>query len=254
MTAIDKALNVLELFLDNKEEIAVGAIAESCGLKKTTAHRIVSCLYKRGFLKQKRKRGKYSLGVRFLDLGGKIIKSGIGDGAVSYLTELSRLVNESVYLTVWYGSGVLLSRSFDYSSDSLASIPNDWSSMPLHHTCVGKLILANMSDKDLKKYFSIKPMNKVAPNTMVDIGNIKNQLAMVKLEGLAFEDEECKTGVRGVAASIKNADGEIIGAIFTQGETNHLTLDILVKIAPSIKICALKISKELGYRECLPGQ
>jgi anaerobic selenocysteine-containing dehydrogenase len=24
------------------------------------------------------------------------------------------------------------------------SIPNDWSNMPLHHTCVGKIILAGM--------------------------------------------------------------------------------------------------------------
>ena len=72
LKSITKALKILELFLDNKDEMVLGDIARSSGLEKTTVCRIVSVLVMHGFLKQRKKRGKYSLGIRFLDLGGAL--------------------------------------------------------------------------------------------------------------------------------------------------------------------------------------
>ena len=53
--AILKALNILELFLSNNEEMALGAISKSLNLNEGTVSHIVSTLVSHGFLKQRKK-------------------------------------------------------------------------------------------------------------------------------------------------------------------------------------------------------
>jgi IclR family transcriptional regulator, KDG regulon repressor len=250
MKTIAKVFNVLELFLTlKKDELSFREIAEASGLNKVTAHRIISTLINLGYLKQRRKRGKYSLGVRFLDFNGIMQNAGnFRNNTIFYLLELSRLVNESVYLTVWYGSKVLLTRAFDYQDGQGKIIPDEWSLTPLYYTCVGKIILANMSEEDQNKYLNSKPMEKKTPKTIVDKDKIKEYLAKIKREGISVEDEESQMGVRAIGAGIRNSEGEIVGAVHIIGTTTNLTYSTLEKITLSVKRCAMEISKELGYR------
>jgi IclR family transcriptional regulator, KDG regulon repressor len=247
MQSIDKALSILELFLSSKGDLAPGDIARSSGLKRVTVHRIISTLADNGFVKQRRKRGKYSLGGQLLGLSGVKVSSGNKNSTISYLLELSRLVNGSVYLTVWYGSEVLLSKAIDYYNDELKINPDEWVHMPLHSSCIGKIILASMNEKELGKYFIGKPLEKNTPNTIVDVEKMKVHLELVKREGIAFENEECQIGVNGVAACIRNDERKIVGAIFIMGSSTNLTYPAVKKLTLTMKCCALKISKDLGY-------
>jgi DNA-binding IclR family transcriptional regulator len=241
--SIVKAANILELFLDNENVIALQDIAKSTGLNKATVNRIVFTLVKCGLLKQQKKRGKYSLGVRFLDFSEFIRNEPKGGvGAVSYLVELSRLVNESVYLIIWHGTDVMYNRVSDNPQGLLEAIPHDWADKPLHSTCVGKIILASMSDDEFKKYLRSKSLKKNG----IDIEQIKEYLSTVRREGIALEEH--RPGVNSIAVSIKNDGEEIVGAILLTGPSAHLTHSMMMKSIPTLKNCALKISKELGYR------
>jgi hypothetical protein len=75
------------------------------------------------------------------------------------IVELSRLVDESVNFTIWCGSDIRPGRFFG-NSESLDAIPADWDGAALHQTCVGKIILANMSNEDRKKCFRTKLVGK----------------------------------------------------------------------------------------------
>jgi IclR family transcriptional regulator, KDG regulon repressor len=248
--SIVKASRVLELFSSNDKSLTLGEIAQSLNMDDTTANRIVSTLVTQGLLKQQKKRGKYSLGVRFLDLGVNISgENKNGFGVIPYLIELSKLVNETIHLSFWGGSNILFSRAPDYYSESCKKPPTDWKSTPLHSTAVGKLILSGMSDEDLKKYFRSTPLEKHTDYTLTDIDLLKDQLLSVKRECIAFEMGESDPGINSVAAGIKDHDGEIVGAVVVTGYSKHLTHELLNKIMPTVKICAVKISRELGYRD-----
>jgi IclR family transcriptional regulator, KDG regulon repressor len=248
--SVNKALNILELFQKYKGEMTLGEIAGALEIDKTTVNSLALTLVKQGFLKQRKKRGKYSLGMKLLDIVGSNYNAfETKNTAIPYiLVELGRLVNESVSFTVWYGSGVLLSRSL-VNGESLDTIPADWDSAGLHQTCVGKIILANMSNDDLNRYFRRKTLSKNTSDLNIDIEQMKKQLAVVKRKGLAFEDEEHQLAVSGVAAGVKNSEGETIGAVHVMGPSVRLTHTVLERIAPSVQRCALKISIELGYSE-----
>ena len=147
----------------------------------------------------------------------------------------------------WKGSTGLPSRAFDYSFPLKINLV-DWHQMPLHCTCLGKVLLANLNNEELKKYFKSKPFEKYTPNTIVDINDIKKNLSIVKREGIALDIEERNLGMSGIAAGVRNAEGETVGAIYVIGASIRLTQTVLKLITPSIKCCALKISRELGYR------
>jgi IclR family transcriptional regulator, KDG regulon repressor len=245
--SVSKALSILELFLeDNQDEMTLGQIAEESGVKKTTASHIVSTLMAHGFINQKTKRGKYSLGVRSLDFS-RVVKRGPKkySGTVSLLSDLSRLTNHIVYLATWYGSDILFNRAYYYSFELPQKIPGDWFTVPLAYHCMGKIVLAEMTEADLDKYFSVNPLVKLGPKSILDIKQIKAQLLDIKKEGIAYEEEEWHVNVNGVAAGIRDSENETIGAAYIMGNSTVLTGAELRKIAPTLHTCALKISREL---------
>ena len=247
--SIVKACKVLELFSSYDTSLKLGEIAQLLDMDGATTNRIVSTLVMQGFLKQTKKRGKYSLGIRFLELGGSISgENKNGDGVIPYLMAFGKLINETIHLSFWTGSNILFSKAQCYFEESFKKNPIDWKSTPLNCTAEGKLILSSMSDEDLKKYFRSKPLEKSTPNTIDDIDRMKEHLVSVKREGIAFEIGERDSEVNSIAAGIKDRNSENIGALVVFGPSIRLTPDILNRITPSIKLCALKISQELGYR------
>jgi DNA-binding IclR family transcriptional regulator len=249
LKSVIKAAKVLELFSDGNQSLGLGEIAKSLNMKEAGVKHIVSSLVVQGFLKQQKKRGKYSLGIKFLDLAVNInSQSPNGFRTASYLSALSRLINETVQLNVWSGSDIQFNRAFAFDNEYLKNFPILWASMPLHSLAFGKLILSSLSDEDLNKYFRSKQLEKSTPYTIVNIDQIKEELKSVKRESVAFEIEENFPDINGIAAGIRDPDGEIIGAVVISGYSKRLTRDILDKLLPSVKLCAQKISWELGYR------
>jgi IclR family transcriptional regulator, KDG regulon repressor len=241
--SVVKAANILEIFLASKKVITLGEIAKSTNLNKSTVNRIVFTLVRCGFLKQQKKRGKYTLGVRFLDFS-EFIKAGSkgGLGAVPYLVELSRLVNVSVYLIIWRNTDIMYDNVLDYFQGSGEVIPYDWTDKPLHSTCVGKIILASMSNEGFQKYLRSSSTGKSSG----EVEQITESIQMVRRDGLAIEEH--KPGISSIAMGIRNEADEITGAIFLTGSSTHLNHAMITKSIPTLKICALKLSKDLGYQ------
>jgi len=247
INSVSRALLIIDL-INKAEEMSLGEISKFTKLNEATVSHLVSTLVMHGYLKQRKKYGKYSIGAKFLDIS-QTLKGKLHDheGIVKHLVELSQLINEDVHVVIWYGSKVLFSKAFDYSDEPIQAIPYEWSKFPLYTICWGKLILACMSDDDIQKYFQNTPLRKITPNTITDVKEMKSNLRFVKREMVAFEFEECIDGVNGVAAGIGDGNGELVGAVSIQGSSSHLTRDLLLNMAPDIKNCALYISRDLGY-------
>lgn len=248
MKSLQKSIDILELFLDNEVEISLSDLSKLSGFNKSTVNRIASTLVKRGYLKQRDKRGKYSLGMKFLDFSG-VIKNRIRvrDVAIPYLMNLSRLVNESVIMAIWDGREAVITETF-HANQALKVVPDEGSTIPLHCTASGKIILANMADEELKRYYNNKSLERHTPNTITALNDLKKHIIVVKQEGIAFDDEEFAVGVRGVSAAIINAEGHVIGSAGVVGPSVRLTRDKMRESIPDVKSCALEISRGVGWK------
>jgi IclR family KDG regulon transcriptional repressor len=245
---IDKTLNILEVFISNQTEYSLIEIARLTGLNITTANRIILKLVKRGYLEQLQPRGKYSLGMKFLDFSGIIkYRIQIVHDSLPFLTILSKKVNESAMLTLKKGPQTLVISTVA-TNHVLRTDVEEGGKFPLYCTGVGKAVLSSMNDEELEKYYKNNEIIGYTPKTITDFSDLKKNLLKAKEEGFAFDVDERIIGVSNIASVIRNDKGEVIGSVGVLGPSVRLTLKKIREIAPYVKDCAQEISRAIGYR------
>ena len=250
MKSLIKALDVLEAFLDARSgEIRLSEIAKKTGLHKATVNRITSVFVNRGYLNQVKRRGKYTIGNKFLSFSALIReKRQIVDIAMPYLVALNKVVKESVALfqcnhdMIWFVEEV-------HSKYPLRLNPEPDHILPLYCTSAGKIFLASKSDQELDRYFTNTKIKKHTTNTIVDLDRLKKHLLTVASDNVAYDNEEWYAGVRTVAAGIWDANEKLVGCIDVTGPSVRISTECLKEFTPFVKQYAMKISLELGYRE-----
>ncbi len=247
MKIIRKTFTILDLFLDHGNELTLEEMAKLSGLNKATVRRIALALLENGCLKQPVKRGRYSLGMKFLDYSGAIKRSnGVISIASPHLIRLSQKANETVIMALWDGIRAVLCQSF-HADHPLKVVPDEGTRLGMYYTSVGKAILAELPDRQVEQLFEsgLKPLT---PNTITDLNTLKNHLAVIRKEGVAFDDEEYYPGVRGIGAAIKNGERNVAGAIGIVGPSIRVSRERLTDLVPLVKETAAEISRALGYR------
>ncbi len=254
MKSLLKSLDVLELFLKGADELALAEIASLSNIHKTSVSRIVSSLVSRGYLKQKEKRGKYSLGTIYFEYTGLIkSRTRLRATAIPHLVQLSQSVNESVIIA--YKSGFdsienVYTETFHEKSapNTLLKVsPDEGMSLSLHSTSLGKVLLASLSEQGLQRYIDSHPLRNFTANTVTEPAELKKQLAQVRQNGVAYDNEEYSLGVKGVAAGIRNGDGNTVGAIGILAPTVRTDTSRMKQLTPIVKTVADSISREAGY-------
>jgi IclR family transcriptional regulator, KDG regulon repressor len=246
MNLIKKAFDILDIFLDHGPELSLEDMSRLAGINKATTRRIAVMLIENGCLKQPVKRGKYSLGMRFLDFSGAIKKSnGIIDVAGPLLTKLNHKMNESVGIALWDGISAVTCHFF-LSDHLLKVVPYEGTKLGMYYSSLGKAILAELTENEQNRFMNGK-LTAFTLNTITNRDLLKQHLAKIKKEGAAFDDEEYAVGVRGVAVPLKNSRGELVGAIGMIGPSARVSLLGLQAWVPMLTKCAKEISQQLDY-------
>jgi IclR family transcriptional regulator, KDG regulon repressor len=249
MDTASKVLDVIEVFWKNPRGLSVAEIAQMSHLDSYAVYRILSTLVKRGYLKKTQERGKYFLGSVFLQYSGLVKKANfIRSIAVPVIVELSDRLKQSVILSIWDETYDPISETFLVRGGFLR-VTGDGRRGPLHCTPSGKLIMANMDEKDFKKYTLGEEFVRYTPNTIMDVNILKDHLRVVKQEGCAYDNQEYNLGIMGVASELRNIEGIIVGGVTITVPSNRRDMNYLKEITPTLKSYTLQISQELGYRK-----
>jgi IclR family transcriptional regulator, KDG regulon repressor len=248
MKSLDKALIILNLFLKVKPRLTTSEIAETSGLNKPTVSRIAATLVKYGYLTQQKRRGPYYLGTIYINYYRVLTSNSyLRSIAMPYLEELSLQLDEHISLAYKNGIDDLSSETCECPSlNKKLEVINRHDRLPLNATALGKIILAELDEKELETYFKTKHVKLYTPNTIIDIDTMRNNLVSVKKSNVAYDDEEWGLGVRGVAAGIRDKDGSVIAAIGTAVPSVRLPFNKMSEFADRMRDCANAISKQLG--------
>jgi len=250
MKSMNKTLRILEIFLESPEkEISLSELTSLSGFKKTTVKHITDVLVDQGYLSQVEKKGKYSVGLQLIHWGNIIkFKIDIRDIAMPHLIKLSKTTNELVSLVNWDGKNDYLAEEIE-ANHFLRTVMDPSNLIPRYCSGIGKLFLAQMTEKDLISYFNSEDIKAYTPNTITDFDLLKSHLKIVAKENIAYSDEEYSLGSRNVAAGIRNAAGGLVAAVAVTAPSVRLTRTRMVELAPDVKRCAMEISLALGYRD-----
>jgi IclR family transcriptional regulator, KDG regulon repressor len=247
--SVERAADILELFLASEPELSVKEISQKLSLSKSTVHGLIKTLEHRGYLQQNPYDLKYKLGLRLFELG-HLIGNQLDVAKISYpiIKDLVEKLKETVHLVVRQ-QDELIYVAKEEGPQTLRIYSNVGKRAPIHCTGVGKAILAYQDETEIDRILSCSELESFTEYTVTDREEIKNQLHLVKETGFSIDDEEIELGLKCVAAPIFDHKGNAIASISCASPKMRLTDERLPVVIAGIKNAALEISKSLGYKD-----
>jgi IclR family KDG regulon transcriptional repressor len=241
-----KAIDIMEIFLKNDGALSLNEISKSAGLNIATTHRLVSTLVKRGYVSNQNNKGMYSLGLKTIDYSYAVRKNlKFIDFAYMSLSKLCKEQNESAYLAIKDGDESLVVEEVGVTEDLRINSPIG-KRMQLHCTACGKILLASLSEKERKAYYSRNRLLPFTKNTVTDVTKLKKELKNVKEEGVAFDKEEYRMGIWAIAAPVVNSLDSVIAAAGIIVLISHINDESIHKFTKAIRSCTGEISQVIS--------
>ena len=246
--AVDRALDVLEAFNYQQEELGVTELSNKLKLHKNKVFRLLASLETRGYIEQDQKTGNYRLGLKTFEVANVFLHHlGLRRQARPILEELVSKSNETAYLAVTDGVDVVYVLMHE-TTHTVRVIPRLGFRLPAYCTASGKVQLAYESQDRLQQLFAQGPLRKLTENTIIDPDRLHEHLALVAQQGFAVDNEELEEGVRCVAAPVRDYSHRVVAGVGLSGPVSRFGLDrIRDEFVPLVKEAGSKISQRLGY-------
>src|SRR5260370_36207698 len=118
---------------------------------------------------------------------------------------------------------------------------------PLYCTALGKAMIAYLSAEEMQELVPSLTFERLTPRTIIQPAKLKKELAKIRAQGYALDDEEAGLGGRCIAAPIFDAGGKIIAGMSVSGPLTRITGEKVTLVAAIVKKAALSVSPLLGY-------
>jgi IclR family acetate operon transcriptional repressor len=248
MKSLHKVLDIIET-VSGLGHVGIRELSGKTGFPPPTIHRILTTLVERGYLKQDPISKNYALSFRFLELGTKVQQQfNLTSIARPHLERLMIETRESVNLAVQDGDHVVYLDSAHSSYSMLQLFTQPGARVPLYATGVGKVFLSLWDEKDVHDYLKRTDRIRFTSRTLIEPEGLLSELARIRDQGYAVDDEEMEDGVRCVAAPVRDHNAVNTAAVSISGTTVRMMRDRIDELGQKVKICAGAISKEMGYR------
>jgi DNA-binding IclR family transcriptional regulator len=210
--SVDNALQLLEL-MGERHVLRVAEAADLLGVARSTAHRLLSALRRRGFVMQDKPNGAYRPGPVLNEIGlAAIGRIDIRRVARPVLEDLRDQTRETVSLSLLEGRNV---RFVDcVESPRAVRVGNRTGIVfPAHCTAGGKAILAALPPVELTRRYRDRELTARTRSSIADWDALERDLAQVREKGYAVNLEEGEPGVCAVATALRDPTGAPLGAI-----------------------------------------
>jgi IclR family acetate operon transcriptional repressor len=242
LEAVERAMKVLDAFLDMPGEAGTNEIARRTGINASTVSRLLSTLVGGGYVEHDPGTGRYRLGPHLIRLANHMMSSlDLRAMARPYLTALEEATGETATLSV-AGEQAAVTVDFVASRQAVASVAQIGRPSVAHATATGKVMLA----------FAGGPprtgrLERFTARTIVDPGELVRVVDAVREQGWARANGEREEHLNAIAAPVLGARGELAAILGLQGPDTRFDEPAQDAAAPPLVRSAVALSAELGY-------
>jgi DNA-binding IclR family transcriptional regulator len=240
--SLARGLKVLQILSTAEAGMGVTDLAAELDVNKGTASRTLQTLAAYGFVEKAPDGRCYQLGPTLVQLSRSVInRMPLRETAKPYLHQLVEATGECAHLAI-HAQGQALYIDQVESPATLRVNADVGHMAPLYCTALGKVLLA----------FGDLPwpeeMDKRTPFTITDPDVLKKELAQIRAQGYAVDDEEYDTGVRCVAVPVFDYRNKIVGAVGVSGPAARVTREALPRIAQQVMRIGQGLSDRLKFK------
>ena len=249
MNPLSKIFAILETVVAGQDKgVTYSEIVAARNLPKSSVHRILKDLTEIGYLNFNPETKKYFGSFRLAALGAEIMSQfHLREHIRPFLLSLQRETEHTINLGVLDGRvGVFVDKleSRDFGIKLFSEIGKTF---PLHCTGLGKSLLAYSTEEIVEQLLAQK-LEAVTDRTITDPDDFRRELASIRHQGYAVDDQEITRGIMCAAAPVFGFDGKVMCAVSI---TFPAYLNDDRGIEPEIEAirkCANQISDSLSRR------
>lgn len=211
LESLANGLRCLALFDADQPSVTIQEAATLLDVTRPSARRLLLTLKQAGYLEQVDR--DFLVTPKVLELGFSYFSSkGLRAIAIPYMEAVSSKTGETCALAVLDGADIV----FLHRSEPKKPMRLDLSigsRLPAFAHSMGRILLSQLDDEALDKTLRAAELKPFTSTTMVDVEQLKQEIACVRERGWSFSNGELVEGIAGLSRPIFDAKGEVVAAI-----------------------------------------
>jgi IclR family transcriptional regulator, KDG regulon repressor len=244
---IDKAMQVMTAFTQERPELAVTELADRLGMHKSVISRIAATLRAWGMLEVNPVTKRLRVGPAAFRIGSLFShhRNGLADIAGPLLADLVHHTGQSCHLSVLEGTRLLVIATVE-SPSSLRVIMRVGDERHLHTTAAGKLFLALSGPELLQAAYRATRFRALTPQTITSPDEMQRGFARIRREKVAYNRGENTEGAGAVAAPVLAKSGEVVAVVSTVFPLHVVDATRRALIERHTRTCAESLSAKVA--------
>ena len=221
--SVDRSMRLLRAVAGASDSDSSAArLAETCGLNRATAWRLLSTLETHGMVACDRETGRWSVGMAVVEIARSAGSDLIVQSAHPVLERLSLHTGETAALAVVRGGG--LTYVDEVTPGAIVSATWAGRTVPLHATSTGKVLLAFGDPAALRRLVST-PLPSFTATTVTEAAVLLEELEVTRERGFAVCRGEYEESAWGVSAPVLGPSGLPLAVLSIWGPGNRVGED-----------------------------
>lgn len=245
--SIQRGLGILEIVAKSGTGVTMVEVSREIGLHTSTTFHLMRTLTTLGYLVQDESTKQYFLGSKVFHLAASAwTEVQLFRIAKPFLVYMAQHTGETSHLAILERGEVIVIDKVDGSSPVRLTDRVGYP-RPAHCTAIGKALLAHLPEGELKAFLQAGEFRASTPKTITAGPILEQELARVREQGYAVDDEEFAQGIRCLAAPVRNFTGHVVAAVGISGPVWRVSLDRVAQLTEFVKSIGHRLSQHLGY-------
>ncbi|HUW38805.1 MAG TPA: IclR family transcriptional regulator [Rhodocyclaceae bacterium] len=230
-----RAFRILEILAESKRPLSLGEIVDAIELPKPTVHRILQQLLESWLIVRNVGSRHYECSSRINSLALNVMmNSGPAAERHAILRDLVEQIGETCNLTMLSGNEIVY----------IDRVETQWplrvhlqpgSTVPLHCTATGKLLLSLLPKGKRDKLLDTLPLRAAAENTITDRMVLRHEIDETRRRKIGINNQENLLGIIAVAVPVMLDRNRACAAIAAQAPVVRMSLDQLLDYVPALR-------------------
>ena len=244
--AVARAALVLRALGEDDRGRRLSELSRELDVSKSTLSALLSTLERFDLVERDPESRAYRLGMGLLDLGGAVLRRlDLRELARPSLRRLFDASHETVILHLRDREELVIADRIEPHRQLKVVAPLGHR-LPPFAGSVSKAILATLPDHEVAALLEAQPLPAFTPRSITEPDRYLAELARVREDRYAIEDEEYLEGVCAASAAVLDAGGRAVATLSVAAVRARVGSDRIRALGPVVAAAAEGVSRSLG--------
>ncbi len=242
-SALEKALMVLEVILEQPQSIGMPDLTDRLGMSRQSLHRLLQQMHEQGLIVKIPNRDRFAVGARLTKLAFDTIRS--ANQGIPMLATIQKVVaelGESCTLGVVAGRDYVYIERVECDREPRIHIVTGIQ-LPAHITSGGKAMMAFLPDKVRARTVETLDLVAFTKNSIIDPDELMAELEAIRERGYSIGNQEYSEGIIGVGVPVLAPDGYALASLALHAPIHRVALEDTPRYAEKLQAAASRLAE-----------